>query len=104
MNQIVVFQERSPIRAGELRALVPVDQHLVLRRAPPRGHEQSLQHDVRGLAALQCPADDPAGIEVDDDGQISKTFARPDVGDVRGAATSNCRSSVLSIATAGPPP
>src|SRR5690606_9540054 len=35
VNQIVVLEERIPVHAGELRALVRVDQHLTLRLAPP---------------------------------------------------------------------
>lgn len=35
------------------------------------------------LAALHRPTDDSAGVMIDDDGQIRKTFAGADVGDVR---------------------
>ena len=83
MNQIVVVEERGPIHAGELRALIRVDQHLALRLAPPDRHEQRLQHDVRGLTALHCPTDNPAGIEIDDDREIGEALGGPDIGDVR---------------------
>jgi len=66
---------------GELRALIQVDQHLVLRLASPHRHEQGLQHDVRGLSALHRPAYDPARIEIDDDGKVSETLAGSDIGD-----------------------
>jgi len=83
MNQIVVPEERCPVHAGEPGALIRVDQHLFLRLAPPYSHEQSLQYDVGGLAALHCPADHTTRIEVKDDSQISETFAGSDVGDIR---------------------
>ncbi len=83
VNQIVVPEERCPVHTGELRALVRVDQHGVLWFASPHRHEQSLQYDVRGLAALQCPANDPTGIEVDDDSEICEALTSSDVGNVR---------------------
>jgi hypothetical protein len=60
-----------------------MNQHLVLRLSPSHRHEQSLQYDVRGLSALHRPADDPAGIEVDDNRKVSEALAGSDVGDVR---------------------
>ena len=83
VNQIVVPEERGPVHAGKLRALIRVDQHLVFRFASPHRHEQSLQYDVRGLSALHRPADDPARIEVDDNRKVSETFAGSNVSDVR---------------------
>lgn len=53
MNQIVVPQEAGPVHAGELGALVRVDQHRVLRLAAPDRHVKSLQNDLAGLPALQ---------------------------------------------------
>lgn len=79
----MVSEERCSVHAGDLRALIRVDQHLVLRFASPHGHKQSLQYDIGGLAALHCPADDPAGIEVDDDRKVSEALAGSDVCDVR---------------------
>ena len=55
--KIVLPQECSPVHAGELRALVRVDQHLALRLPAPDGHEQGLQDHIGGLAALHRPAD-----------------------------------------------
>lgn len=75
VNQIVVPEERFPVHAGELGALIGVDQHLFLRFALPYRHEQSLQNDIGGLAALHCPADHTTGMEIDDDGQVGETFA-----------------------------
>ncbi len=53
-------------------------------------HEQSLHHDVRDLTAPHCPTDDARGIEIDDDRQIGKPLAGPDIGDV-GAGRAYCR-------------
>ena len=83
VNQIVVLEERGPVHAGELRTLIRMNQHLVLRLSPPHRHEQSLQYHVRGLSALHRPADDPAGIEVDDNRKVSEALAGSDVSDVR---------------------
>lgn len=59
-----------------------MDQNLILGLASPYRHEQGLQHDVRGLAALHCPANHPAGIEIDDDCKVGEARAGPDIGDV----------------------
>jgi len=81
--QIVVLQERSPVHAGELGALVGVDEHLVLRLPAPDGHEQCLQDNIRRLTVLHRPTDNATGMEVDHDGQIGEAFQRPDVGNIR---------------------
>ena len=59
-----------------------MDQHLVLRLAPPEGHEQGLQDDICRLSALHRPADHAPGIQVDDHRKVSEPLLRPDVGDV----------------------
>ena len=56
--KIAGAQEGAPIHAGELAALTGVDQHLRLGFASPDRHEQGLQDDVRGLAALHRSSDD----------------------------------------------
>ncbi|MNL76418.1 hypothetical protein D3C87_2023840 [compost metagenome] len=53
VNQIVVPQEARPIHAGELGALVGVDQHRILRLAAPDRHVKRLQDDLTGLSALE---------------------------------------------------
>lgn len=83
MNQIVMLEERGPVHAGELRALVRVYQHLFLRLASPHGHKQSLENDIGGLAALHRPTDHTTRIEVDDNGEIGEALAGSNVGDVR---------------------
>lgn len=83
VNQIVVLEERGPVHADELRTLIQMNKDLVLRLSPPHRHEQSLQYDVRGLSALHRPADDPTGIEVDDNRKVSEALAGLDVSDVR---------------------
>ena len=82
VNQIVVSQEAGPVHAGELRALVGVDQHRILWLAAPDRHVQGLKDDLAGLPALQRPADDAAREQVDDHGQISKALHGLDIGDV----------------------
>ena len=74
VNQIVLPEERGPVYAGELRSLIQMNQHLVLRFASPHGHEQSLQYDVRGLSVLHHPADNTAEIEIDDDRKVSEAL------------------------------
>lgn len=83
VNQVEVFEERGPICAGELRALIQVDQHLIFRLASPHRHEQRLQYDVGGLTALDCLANHSAGIEIDDDREVGESLDGPDIGDVR---------------------
>ena len=80
--KIVGADEGRPIHAGELRALVRVDRHPVLRFAPPYGHEQRLQHHIGGLPALHRPTFHAAGIEIDHDGQVGEAFQGADLGDV----------------------
>src|SRR5690606_977145 len=53
VNQIVVSQEASPVHAGELGALVRMDQHRFLWLAAPDRHVKSLQDNLAGLPALQ---------------------------------------------------
>lgn len=76
----VSADEGCPIHAGELRALVRVDQHALLGLAPPYRH---VQHDIGGLPALHRPTHHAAGIKIDHDGQIGKALQGADVGDVR---------------------
>jgi hypothetical protein len=83
MLKIVVLQEGCPIHAGELGALIRVDQDRGLRLRSPYRHEQRLQHDIGDLPALQGPANDAAGEQVDHHGQVGEAFLGPDVGDVR---------------------
>ena len=45
--QVMVLDERGPVHAGELRALIRVDRHLTLRLAPRHRHQQRLQYDAR---------------------------------------------------------
>jgi len=42
MLQVVAPQKRGPVHAGELAALVRVDQHIGLRLATPDGHPNAL--------------------------------------------------------------
>ena len=80
--KIVSPCERGPVHAGELRALIRVDQQPLLRFTPPYRHVQRLQHHIGGLSALHRAAHHAAGVQVDHDGQIGKAFLGADVGDV----------------------
>ena len=66
----------------KLRPLIGMDQHSVLRLPAPHRHQQRLQDKVRGLSALHGPADHPAGVEIDNDGQIGEALQCPDICDV----------------------
>lgn len=79
----MVPQEQAPLHAGELRALIRLDQHLILRLAPPPSHEQGLQHDIHGVTAPPGPTDHTTGVAINDDGKIGEALAGPDVGYVR---------------------
>jgi hypothetical protein len=57
-------------------------QNLFLWLSPPDSYQRCRQHDIRCLTALYRPANDAAGIEIDDDRQIGETFVGTDVGDV----------------------
>lgn len=98
--KIVSPYERGPVHAGELRALIRVDQQPLPRLAPPHRQVQRLQHHVGGLSTLRrppspaiptalrcvgtlgCSAHHAAGVQVDHDGQIGEAFKCPNVGDV----------------------
>lgn len=80
--KIARSDERSPVHACELRALIRVDQHPVLRLAPPYRHVQRMQHHIGGLAALHRPTLHAAGVKVEHDRQIGKAFQSADVCDV----------------------
>ena len=60
MLEVVGFQKSGPVHDGELASLIGVDQHLGVRLPAPRGHEQSLKHDVGRLARLHGPSDHTA--------------------------------------------
>ena len=50
--QIVLAEERSPLAAGELRALIGMDHQATLRLAPPDDHEKGLQGKIGGHPRL----------------------------------------------------
>tara|TARA_R110002051_G_scaffold144188_1_gene217112 strand:+ start:793 stop:1428 length:636 start_codon:yes stop_codon:yes gene_type:complete len=74
--------KEKKIDAGILGALIRMDQHPVLWLSPPDGHQQCLQNNLCILSLLQCPANHHAGIKVNDDGKIRKSFLCLDIGDV----------------------
>ncbi len=56
--QIVGPKERCPVHAGELAALVRMDQNLFPGLSPPCRREQRLQDNFGRLAALHRPSND----------------------------------------------
>jgi len=85
-HQVLKFvnpDKGCPIHAGELRALIRMDQHPLLRLATPYRHVQRLQHHIGGLPALYRSTHHATGIEVDHDSQIGKAFQDANVCDVR---------------------
>jgi len=57
-SKIVFAEERLPLLAGELSALVGMDHHLGLRFAPSNSTQQGLKSEVRCHARLHGPPDD----------------------------------------------
>lgn len=95
MLKILGAQKRRPLNTDELAPLIRMNQHLSLRLAPPDGHEQGLQDNIRGLLALHRPADHAPRIEIDDRAmgtppiretvarcEVGEALLRPDLGDV----------------------
>lgn len=72
VHEIVVFESGRPGTDPDLLT-IGVRQHLLLGFAPPHCHAQSLQYDIGCLAALHCPADQPAGMKINDDCEIGET-------------------------------
>lgn len=75
--KIVSPDERSPVYAGEPRALIGMDQHSVLRLAPPYRQVHRLQYPSGGLPTLHQPIHNTAKIENDHEGQIEKPSKVP---------------------------
>jgi len=57
-SKIVFAEERLPLLAGELSALVGMDHHLGLMFAPSNSTQQGLKSEVRCHARLHGPPDD----------------------------------------------
>ncbi len=95
--KIMLLQERCPVHAGELGALVRVDQNLAFGLSAPYGHEQSLQNQISGLAALNGPANNTPRIEINDNSQTGKALVGFDIGDVCDPGRIRCRNIKLTI-------
>ena len=80
--KIVSSDEGRPVHAGELQALIRMDQYRLLRFAPPYHHVQRLQNHFGGLPALHRPTHHALGVEVDQDSQKGKALQGVDVGNV----------------------
>ena len=50
--EVVLLQERDPVDAGELCALIRVDQNFTCWLSAPHCREQGMQHQIGGLTAL----------------------------------------------------
>jgi hypothetical protein len=70
-----------------------MDQHFIPWLSSPHGHEQGLQNQISGLAALDGPADNTPRIQINDDSQIGKALSRFDIGDVSHLAVSGDAAS-----------
>src|SRR5690606_40227117 len=79
----VSLQERLPIAAGELTALVGVDHHARSRLATPCRGDQRLQHQIAGHRRCRGPAHDLARIQVHHCRQEQPALVSANVGDVR---------------------
>ena len=81
-DHLVAMQQVDILTAGVLHALVGVMDHarwrLTIRDGPP----ERAQRDLGVQAGAERPADNPARVGVQDDGQIDELPAQPDVGEV----------------------
>ena len=82
------LQERLPIAAGELAALVGVDHHPRTRLAAPRRCHQRLQHQIAGHRRRRGPADDLARVQIHHRCQEQPALVSADVGGTAPEATS----------------
>lgn len=82
MLKIVSTQECGQFHAGELTALIRMDQHLVLRLSSPDGHHQGLQNDICRLTALHGPADHAPEVKIDNHREVDEPYLRPDIGNI----------------------
>ena len=73
--------ETPPRIAAKLRTLIGMNQGM-RGLASPYGHEKRIQYEVSGDRGLGGPADNTAGVEVHDDGQVEPAFPRAHVGNV----------------------
>lgn len=81
-DQLVGLQELLPFFAGELTALVRVQQNRRFGLAAPQRHDQRAQHQIGVDARAHAPADDLAREQVQHHGQVQPALVRADVGDV----------------------
>lgn len=60
-----------------------MNQHRLIRLAPPDRHQQCIQHQIAGDTRLHLPAHDLTGEQIDDHGQIEPALVGADMRDVR---------------------
>jgi len=82
-DQDAVLAELGLIIDGAiLAATIGVMDQPGCRTAHGKGFAQGGESQVAVQPVACCPADDPAGEQVDDDGEVQPAFAGPDIGDV----------------------
>ena len=80
-----VLPEHGPVRvAGVLAAAIRVMHQLRRRPAPPQGHLQGVEDQLRAQVVGQRSPDHPAREQIEHDRQIQPALPRPHVRNVRG--------------------
>src|SRR5690606_13621217 len=78
----VVGHQALELLAGILAALVRMMKQAVGLAAAPDRHDEGVGDELSCHLGLHRPADDTAGEQVDDGGNVEPTFGGPDVGEV----------------------
>ncbi len=86
----VRFQERLPVAAGELTALIRMQQHTWARLAPPSRRHQRLQYQITGHRRRRRPTDDLPRVQIHHRRPEQPALAGPDIGDVRDSDFVRC--------------
>ncbi len=74
-GQVVALQEALVLVAGKLAPAVTVQDHRLPRLSLPKRHQHGLKHQLTILATAHRPADNNAGVQVDDDTQVKSQAA-----------------------------
>ena len=81
--KVMLAAEPKPVIAAVLRSLVGMDDDLLLGFPSPDSHQDRVDNELLGQGRLHGPADDLAGEQVHDDGEVQPALPGADVGDVR---------------------
>ncbi len=82
--QLVPGDQRLIGAGALLAAAITMDDDAAWPLTLPQGHLQRITDQVSRHALRHRPADHPAGIQVNHDGQVQPAFVRPQVGHVTG--------------------